>query len=54
MAMANREKGGRFLRDPRIAELEREAQQARVGIWSEPNPVPPWKWRYDCWQQGQC
>ncbi|MCX5464938.1 thermonuclease family protein [Alcaligenes parafaecalis] len=54
MAMANREKRGRFLRDPRIDGLEREAKEDRVGIWSEPNPVPPWKWRYDCWQQGQC
>lgn len=54
MAMANREKRGRFLRDPRIDGLEREAKEARVGIWSEPNPVAPWKWRYDCWQQGQC
>ena len=54
MAMANREKQGRFLHDPRIDQLEREAKEARVGIWSEPNPVPPWKWRYDCWRQGQC
>ena len=54
MAMANREKRGRFLRDPRIDQLEREAKESGVGIWSEPNPVPPWKWRYDCWQQGQC
>lgn len=54
MAMANREKRGRFLRDQGIDELEREARQARVGIWSEPNPVPPWQWRYDCWQKGQC
>ena len=54
MAMANREKRGRFLRDPRIDQLEREAREARVGIWSEPDPVPPWQWRYHCWQKGKC
>lgn len=27
------------------AELENEARQNRIGIWSEPNPVAPWDWR---------
>jgi endonuclease YncB( thermonuclease family) len=33
---------------PDAAELERLEQQARNagrGLWSRPNPVPPWKWR---------
>lgn len=24
---------------------EQEARAKRVGLWSEPNPVPPWEWR---------
>lgn len=28
-----------------LAELEREAQAANVGLWSMPNPVPPWEFR---------
>ena len=27
------------------AELENEARQNKIGIWSEPNPVAPWEWR---------
>ncbi len=27
------------------AETEVQAQHAKVGLWSEPNPVPPWEWR---------
>lgn len=25
---------------------EREAREARTGLWSERSPVPPWRWRY--------
>lgn len=25
---------------------ERQARAARAGLWSERNPVPPWRWRY--------
>ncbi len=28
-----------------LAELEREAQQQRRGLWSDPNPIAPWQWR---------
>lgn len=28
-----------------LADAERAARTARVGIWSQPNPVPPWEWR---------
>jgi endonuclease YncB( thermonuclease family) len=27
------------------ARLETEARKAKVGLWQEPNPVPPWNWR---------
>jgi micrococcal nuclease len=27
------------------AELEAQAYRERVGLWSDPEPVPPWTWR---------
>ncbi|MCK5725461.1 MAG: thermonuclease family protein [Thiotrichaceae bacterium] len=26
-------------------EAEKNAQSATVGLWSEPDPIPPWRWR---------
>lgn len=26
-------------------ELERYARKAKKGVWADPQPVPPWKWR---------
>lgn len=31
--------------DQGLARFEREAKKARLGLWSEPNLVPPWDWR---------
>lgn len=31
--------------DAELAAAERAARAARAGLWSEPSPVPPWKWR---------
>jgi endonuclease YncB( thermonuclease family) len=31
--------------DPILPKLEAEARAAKVGLWSQPNPVPPWEWR---------
>jgi endonuclease YncB( thermonuclease family) len=28
-----------------LSQLEREARDAQRGLWSQPNPVPPWEWR---------
>jgi micrococcal nuclease len=28
-----------------LAQLEAEAREAKRGLWSQPNPVPPWEWR---------
>jgi endonuclease YncB( thermonuclease family) len=28
-----------------LADAERTARAARTGLWSQPNPVPPWEWR---------
>ena len=29
-----------------LAALEEEARNAKRGLWADPNPVPPWKWRH--------
>ncbi|EOS1694660.1 thermonuclease family protein [Escherichia coli] len=31
--------------DPQMLRLEQEARGKRVGLWSDPNAVEPWKWR---------
>ena len=31
--------------DRELARLEAQARKERVGLWSQPNPVPPWSWR---------
>lgn len=36
----------RYLTDPEIKRLELAARAAGVGLWAEPNPVPPWEWRH--------
>lgn len=35
----------RYSDDETLAKLERQARKARLGIWSEPDPVPPWSYR---------
>ena len=29
----------------RYESAEREAKERKVGLWHDPNPVPPWEWR---------
>ncbi|MCZ4319184.1 thermonuclease family protein [Aequorivita viscosa] len=31
--------------DENLAHLEIEAQRNKIGIWSDPNPIPPWEFR---------
>ena len=31
--------------DPALKDLEELARASKNGLWSEPNPVPPWKWK---------
>ena len=44
----------RYVRDPQVIDAQREAQQARSGIWSQPHPIAPWEWRRNCWSGQQC
>ncbi len=54
MAWANMEGKGKFMRDPALPKLEEQARQARRGLWRDNDPVRPWVWRYQCWQQQRC
>lgn len=54
MAWANRQGKDKYLRDRRLLALQDDAKANKRGLWAEPDPVPPWVWRYDCWRQGQC
>ena len=31
--------------DPRITAAEKAARAGRVGLWADPDPIPPWRWR---------
>jgi endonuclease YncB( thermonuclease family) len=31
--------------DTVLEGLEKEAREARIGLWVDPNPIPPWEWR---------
>ena len=33
--------------DQDLERLETQAKAARLGIWSTPNPIPPWRHRYN-------
>jgi endonuclease YncB( thermonuclease family) len=34
-------------RDRRLESLEEKARDARLGLWAEADPTPPWLWRRD-------
>lgn len=36
----------KYLTDPAVAQAETEARAAGRGLWSDPNPMPPWQWRH--------
>jgi hypothetical protein len=35
----------KYARDWDLYEFEAEARTARRGVWTDPDPVPPWEWR---------
>jgi endonuclease YncB( thermonuclease family) len=49
MAWANRQGGGKYLRDETLSGLERQARDRRLGLWRQPGAVAPWDWRWQCW-----
>jgi len=34
-----------FNKEARLANLEDYARKNRIGLWSHPNPIPPWEFR---------
>jgi len=35
----------KYSSDQSLADLEIKARQGRVGLWSDPDPIPPWQYR---------
>jgi endonuclease YncB( thermonuclease family) len=35
-----------YNRDKSLLALEQEAKNAKHGLWSEPNAIPPWEYRH--------
>lgn len=31
--------------DPSLTALQTQAQSRKIGLWAQPNPMPPWEWR---------
>ncbi|MBI5792552.1 MAG: thermonuclease family protein [Rhodocyclales bacterium] len=53
MAMAARQ-NKRYVRNPATYWHEDAARAARLGLWQQSDPMPPWIWRRECWKQGDC
>jgi endonuclease YncB( thermonuclease family) len=53
-AWADQQAGGKYLRDKALPALQKQAQTDKKGLWTEPNAIPPWVWRYRCWKHQQC
>lgn len=34
-----------YLTDSALLDVEATARAGRVGLWADPQPVPPWEWR---------
>jgi micrococcal nuclease len=40
-----------YSKDPQYAVAETQAKQAKIGLWAQANPVPPWSFRQQQQQQ---
>ena len=36
----------RYNSDPSLPALEQKARAARIGLWADQNPIPPWQFRH--------
>lgn len=37
----------KYSKDKRLAELEIQARENKLGLWADPNPIPPWEFRHN-------
>ena len=35
----------KYSKDESLGHLRAEARKAKLGLWADPNPMPPWEWR---------
>ena len=35
----------KYSHDAELLRLEAEAKRKGLGLWADPNPIPPWEWR---------
>jgi micrococcal nuclease len=35
----------KYVNNTNLYNLEDNAKEAKLGLWAEPNPIPPWEWR---------
>ncbi len=35
----------KYSNDAELLRLEAEAKEKGLGLWADPNPIPPWEWR---------
>lgn len=35
----------KYSKDYSYSELEEQARKAKLGLWTDPNAIPPWEWR---------
>lgn len=35
----------KYSKDPKLQALEDTAREKGIGLWGDPNPLPPWQWR---------
>lgn len=53
-AWANTVRHGEYLRDTGLPDIERQAREQGKGLWARPDAIPPWEWRYECWNHSKC